>query len=248
LRARGIAVAAIVPESREQLADFARQHRIGYPLLSDPGAAIVRRAGLLDPMPSDYAVPFAGSFLLDADGRVQAKFFEAETQYRRTAGSVLALLEGPAAGGPAVAAPHFTARTWSSNDAIVPGQRFTIGVDLELAPGHHAYAPGAKGYRGLDLRIDGGPLFEPGALHVPEARPFFFAPLQETVPVLEGRVRVARDVVQKWRAGVKELGKAAETPTTVTGTLEYQVCTDRVCHPPGSLPLRWEVTLRPWTR
>ena len=246
-RARGIGVAAVLPEPPETLRAFASARRLGYPLLSDARAAAIRRLGLLDPLPSDYEVPYAGSFLLDAEGRVTAKFFESETQYRRTAASILALEGGPMAGAPSVA-PHFKARAWSSNRVLVPGQRVTLGVDLELPPGHHAYAPGAAGYRGLDLKLEGAAVYEAGPLRAPAPRPLFFAPLRETVPVLEGRVRLSRDVVAKWRPALKRLGEAVSAPAPIGGTLEYQVCTDTVCHPPGSLPLRFDLVLQPWTR
>jgi len=240
-------VAAVLPEPPETLRAFASARRLGYPLLSDARSAAIRRLGLLDPLPSDYAVPYAGSFILDAQGRVTAKFFESETQYRRTAASILALDGAPAAGTP-LAAPHFTARAWSSNRVLAPGQRITLGVDLELPPDHHVYAPGAAVYRGLDLKLDGAAIYEIGTLRAPASRPLFFAPLRETVPVLDGRVRVSRDVVAKWRPALKKLGKAASAPASVVGTLEYQVCTEVVCHPPGSLPVRFDLVLEPWTR
>jgi hypothetical protein len=238
----------VIPEPPETLASFAAAHHIGYPLLSDPGAAIITRLGVLDATSvAGQPVPYAGSFLLDAEGRIQAKFFEADTEYRRTAASILSLAGRPG-GGPAIAAAQFTARPWVSNGTIAPGQRFTVGVDLELKPGWHAYSPGAVGYRGLELAIDDDPLFEPGALRVPPPRLLFFAPLNETVPVLEGSLRVARDMTQKFRVALKKLRDRPGVEAPITGTLLYQVCSDRVCHPPASLPLRWEVTIRPWTR
>ena len=34
----------------------------------------------------------------------------------------------------------------------------------------------------------------------------------------------------------------------MTGTLEYQVCSDRVCYPPAALPVRWTIKVRPLDR
>ena len=50
---------------------------------------------------------------------------------------------------------------------------------------------------------------------------------------------VAADLVEQ---------RAPEVRASLEGALLYQVCSDRVCHPPGRLPLRFEVTIRPWTR
>jgi len=96
--------------------------------------------------------------------------------------------------------------------------------------------------------VEGEPLFETAALHVPAPRLLYFAPTNESIPVLEGRVRVARDLTQRFRAALPRLRDAPEVRASLEGALLYQVCSDRVCHPPGRLPLRFEVTIRPWTR
>jgi AhpC/TSA family protein/cytochrome c biogenesis DsbD-like protein len=245
---RGIGMVSIVPEPPEALRAFAQRQHIGYPLLSDPGAAIIRRLGVQDTTFGDVSVPYAGSLMLDGAGVITDKFFEPDTEYRRTAASILALGGAGGAGGPAVEARRFTARAWISNPSIAPGQRFTLGVEIELQPRHHAYAPGARGYRGLELRLDPDPLFEFGPARLPPARPLFFAPLNETVPVFEGRVELLRDATQRYRAVLPSLSKADEVGHAITGTLQYQVCSDALCDPPGALPLRFELRIRRWTK
>src|SRR5262245_28901514 len=241
-------MASIVPEAPDVLRAFAQRQHIGYPLLSDPGALVIRRLGVQDTTFGDVPVPYAGSFLLDGAGAITDKFFEADTEYRRTAASILAV-GGQAAGGGAVTeARRFTARAWISNDVIMPGQRFTLGVELQLQPGHHAYAPGARGYRGLELAMDDDPLFTFAATRLPPARALFFAPLKETVPVFEGRVELSRDATQRYRAVLPSLSKAEEVSHPITGVLQYQVCSETLCDPPASLPVRWELRIRRWTR
>jgi hypothetical protein len=246
---RGIGVVSVIPEPPEVLRAFARRHGVGFRLLSDPGAAAIERLGLLDPtFQGDARVPYAGSFLLDAAGVVASKFFEPDTEYRRTAASILALGGAGGAGGLTAAARRFTARAWSSNDVIAPGQRLTLGVAIELQEGQHAYAPGARGYRGLELALDADPLFEFGEARLPAPRPLFFAPLKETAPVFEGRVELQRDATQRFRAVLPRLADRGEVAHTITGTLRFQVCSAAVCDPPGALPLRWDVRIRRWTR
>ena len=245
---RGIGMVSIVPEPPEVLRAFARRQHIGYPLLSDPGAAVIRRLGVQDTTFGDVPVPYAGSFLLDGAGVITEKYFEADTEYRRTAGSILALDGAAGGGGAVIEARRFTARAWISNDVIMPGQRFTLGVEIQLQPGHHAYAPGARGYRGLELALDADPLFEFGAPRLPPARPLFFAPLKETVPVFEGRVALSRDATQRYREVLPSLSRADEVSHPITGSLQFQVCSETLCDPPGSLPLRWELRIRRWTR
>ena len=248
-KARGIGVASIIPEPPDVLRAFAEKHGVRIPLLSDGEAAIVRRLGLLDTtFVGDKAVPYAGSFMLDARGRIVSKFFEQETENRRTAGSILAAQGEAGVGAREVGATHFTAVASASNDVIAPGQLLTLIVDVEMKPGFHAYAPGASGYRVVDLVLDESPLWQPRPTRVPPGRPERLAGAREPVPVLEGRFRVLKDVTQRFRAGMPLLKDQPQVPVTITGRLEYQVCSARVCYPPSSLPLRWELALRRWTR
>ena len=90
-------------------------------------------------------------------------------------------------------AEHLTVRTSSSNEAAFPGNRITLAVDIDLAEGLHAYAPGSKGYRSLALRLEAQPLASFGETVYPPSHPYVFRPLQETVPVFEGHVRLLRD-------------------------------------------------------
>ena len=42
---------------------------------------------------------------------------------------------------------------------------------------------------------------------------------------------------------------ASPDPTVVLkGVVEYQVCSDTLCHPPGSLPVTWSLRVRPLDR
>ena len=248
---RGIGVAAVIHEPVEALRAFAAKHGISFPLLADPDSTVIKRFGLVDPeFKSDELtdVPYAGSFLLDAQGVVLEKFFEDATEYRRTAGSILVRFGESGPGADTRQTDHFTVRSSASNAELMPGQRFTLALDFEMQEHHHAYAPGAEGYRPLALRLDADPLFVFHEPQRPEPRPYFFAPLKETVPVYEGRFRMLEDVTVDFRQALSRFGDAPSYTTAVTGRVDYQVCSDRVCYPPGSLPLRWPVTIRRWVK
>ena len=114
--------------------------------------------------------------------------------------------------------------------------------------GMHAYAPGVSGYRPLGLKLDAHPLMTAHDPVSPPSKPFAFVPLKEAVPVFEGRFRVLQDVTL---AGGRDLGKTLEAPDPkieITGSLEYQVCSEDRCYPPGSLPLKWTIKLIPLDR
>jgi peroxiredoxin len=246
-RARGIEVAAIVPEPVSALRAFAVRLGIPYPLLSDPDSRIIRRFGLVDARspklkPEDPDLPYAGNFLLDADGTVRARFFEEVVAIRRTAGSIL--VHQGAAGGPQqeVDLGHALLRTSASNVELRAGQRFTLALEIQMEPHHHMYASGGV-YRPLRLVPDPEPLFEFQPPQLPPTRQLFFAPLKETVSVYEGRFRLLQDVTLIYSV-LQRLRVEPELELPLTGRLEYQVCSDRVCYPPASTHVRWSFRVR----
>jgi AhpC/TSA family protein/cytochrome c biogenesis DsbD-like protein len=253
-RKRGIGVASVIPEPVATIKAFAAQHGITYPILSDADAAIIRRFGLVDRTfhaTGDLVgkdIPYAATFLVDERGVIREKFFEQAAENRRTTASILVLQGEPGTGGQEVRADHFTLRTSSSNAEVAPGQRFTLVLDFELAPKHHAYAPGVKGYRPLELSLEADPLFEVHETRYPPAGTYYFAPLKETVPVFEGRFRVVKDVTVTLPGSLPRFKDTDAYPATLRGTLKYQVCSDVVCYPPASLPLQWTVRIRKWVR
>ncbi len=253
LRALGLGVAALSYDSVEVLKEFAARRGIRYPLLSDPGSAVIERFGLGNPAypPGDLAhgVPYPGSFVIDAAGMVRARFFEDTYVERRTAASILTLAgETPKEAAAEVRTPAFTLRTSLSNPAAAPGQRLTLVLDFEMEPGMHAYAPGVAGYRALELQLSALPKVSFHDTVFPASRPYFFAPLEETVPVFEGRFRVTRDLTLAGGRDLAEALKAPDPKLEIEATLAYQACSDRICYPPASLPLRFTVKLLPLDR
>jgi len=253
-RKRGIGVASIIPEPVATLKEFATKHGLNYPVLSDVDAAIIRRFGLVDRTfhaTGDLGrkdIPYAATFLVDEHGTIKEKFFEQAAENRRTTASILVLQGEPGTGGQEARADHFSLRTSSSNAEVAPGQRFTLVLDFELEPKHHAYAPGVKGYRPLELDLAPDPLFEVHETRYPPAGTYYYAPLKETVPVFEGRFRILKDVTVTLPGSLPRLKDAPEFPATLEGTLKYQICSDVVCYPPATLPLRWTVRIRKWVR
>lgn len=252
LKKRGLGVAALSYDSPEVLKSFATRKNITFPLLSDPESKIIRRYGLLNEI--DYpvgnfahGVPFPGTFVTDAKGIIRTKDFEPTYQERRTAASLL-VSEGDLAG----ASVHeveiknnlFTLRTSASNPQGATGQRITLALDFKMGEHLHAYAPGVTGYRPLKLTLDPNPMVTAHEVIFPKSRPYTFVPLNETVPVYEGAFRITQDIT------VNPPPKDAPAPEQIdlTGTLEYQVCSDTLCHAPASVPVQWTIKVIPLDR
>jgi hypothetical protein len=251
-RSRGLGVAAISYDSPEILRDFARRRHISFPLLSDQGSTVIRAFKLENPeYPPGHAahgVPYPGTFVIDAAGVVQSRFFEKAYAERQTAGSILQSLGADVASGDELRTDHFVARVSSSNPEAAPGQRVTLVLDFALAAGRHAYAPGAHSYRPLTFRLDPHPLVKVHDTVYPRPQPYYFAPLKETVPVFAGRFRLTRDLTLATGKEVADLAASADPTLTLTGAIDYQVCSDVLCYPPGSLPLRFTLRVKPLDR
>jgi hypothetical protein len=234
------------------LRDFAQRRHITFPLLSDRDTTIIRAFKLENPEypPGHIAhgVPYPGTFVVDAAGVVRARFFEKAYAERQTAGSILQTLGGDAGSGDELRTDHFVARLSGSNAEASPGQRITLALDFAMADGRHAYAPGPHRYRPLAFRLDPHPLVKLHDTVYPVPQPYLFAPLQETVPVFAGRFRLTRDVTLVTGKEIAELAAAADPTLTLTGAIDYQVCSNTLCYPPGSLPLRFTLRVKPLDR
>jgi len=247
---RGLGVAALSYDSVEVLKEFSTRRHITFPLLSDPGSKIIRTYGLFNDFdyPEGHAfrgVPFPGTFITDAQGIIRTKNFEETYQERRTAASFL-IAEGES-GSASVNEfrnDQFTLRTSASNGQGATGQKITLLLDFKMGEHMHAYAPGVKGYRPLKLTLAENPMVTPHEVIFPESRPYTFEPLNETVPVYEGAFRVTQDVT------IKPLPKDAAPIDQIelTGTLDYQVCSNVLCYAPSSMPVRWTIKLIPLDR
>jgi peroxiredoxin Q/BCP len=74
----GIAVAGMTYDDVAILTDFAAEHDLGYPLLSDVDARTVTAWGILNeaygPGERNHGLPHPGVVWIDGDGRVAAKW------------------------------------------------------------------------------------------------------------------------------------------------------------------------------
>lgn len=68
------------------------------------------------------------------------------------------------------------------------------------------------------------------------------------MPVFEGRFRMHQDVILAVRDDIAPLLASPDPTLILKGVVEYQVCSDTICHPPGSLPVAWSVRIKPLDR
>jgi peroxiredoxin len=250
LRARGIGLVYVTYDSPAVLADFSGRRGITFPLLSDPGSRAIKAYGILNTtVPAtdtrSYGIAFPGTFLVDRSGRVTSRFFEATHRERNTVSTILLSLGATGASTTAtrVQTEHVEVTTYLSDEVVAPGSLFSVVFDITPVGGIHVYAPGATGYRVIRFVPTAQPMLTALPMQYPASEIYFFAPLNERVPVFQKPFRLT----QRFGLGTAPEERAAlakMTSMTVAGTLEYQACSDTVCYIPRSIPVSYTVKVR----
>ena len=249
LRARGLGLAAITYDPVSVLADFSARRGITFPILSDAGSATIKRYGILNTTVPEsntlFGYPFPGTFILDRHGVVTARAFEPTYQERDTISSVLTRLGGRFR-GPAtkITAPHLTILSSLTDQIAAPGTHFSVVLDITPAPRVHVYAPGVSGYKPIALVVQAVPGLVVREAHFPKAEDYFFAPLNEHVPVYQKPFRVVQDLEIDPSRDAMHVLKDVKA-LTIDATLSYQACDDKLCFVPQRVPLSWTIALRP---
>src|ERR1700751_2633566 len=170
--------------------DFANRHHIQFPLLADADSKVIRSFNVLNAeakgMTKGMAHP--GFFYIDENGVIRETYFEAKYTDRFTANNVIGKLFPELAQevGKSVEAPHLGLTLSQSDRTVVPGRPVTLIAEVQLPPGVHVYAPGAKGYRPIQLVLTKPGGVESGPVSYPNSKMLYFEPTQEQVPVFEG--------------------------------------------------------------
>ena len=255
------------------LATFSKAHGITFPLLADEGSATIKRYGILatvgdefygpngnDPelladlrkyvtiLPMDekhLGLPYPGTLIVDAKGRVTSRFFEEFYRERNTVSSVMLKI---GAGGPPVQATrvsgsHLTISTYSTDASVALGNRFSLVVEVTPESGIHVYAPGAAGYKVLTLSIAPQPFVRVLPVSYPASEIYHFKELDEKVETYGKPFTLVQDIAILATPEAKKLLAASPT-VTISGRLEYQACDDRVCYAPKKVPVSFTLNVK----
>lgn len=256
LRRRGLGLAVVTYDSRETLRSFASARGITFPLLSDAGSRVIRAYGLLntavDPADRSHGIPYPGTWILDANGKVTSRFVEPAYQTRNTVSSIMVrlgeTLDDRARQATKLATRHVEVLAYASDAAVAPGQRFSLVLDVTPLPKMHVYAAGQHGYRPIRLTLTPADDLRVYPMEHPPSETYHFVPLDERVPVYMKPFRLVQDVELIVTPARRALAADSKQTVTLQGVLEYQACDDAVCYLPQRLPLTWTVTLAPLVR
>jgi hypothetical protein len=237
-------VAAVSYDSVAILHNFAERRGIHFPLLSDPDSKVIRELGILnETLPKDtpfFGVPYPGSFVLNAQAVITAKYFEDDYRERYTSADVLVRQFGVTQGvaGNEVAGKQLKLEARTSNVVVAAGQRVLLTLDIEMKPNMHVYAPGVEGYIPIDWKMKESDAEAAQEASYPPSEKLHLAAIDETVPVYRDHFRLTREITIGQDAKVRPLLDSSGK-FTVEGTLRYQACDDRVCYIPQELAVKW---------
>ena len=248
---QGLGIAAISYDSSDILRDFAKRHKIGFPLLADPDSRVIRSFNVLNAeakgMTKGMAHP--GFFYIDESGTIREKYFETKYTNRFTAKNVIGKLfpELTEEVSQTVDAPHLRLTLSQSDRTVVPGSRVTLTADINLPPDVHVYSPGVRGYKPIQLLLQTLPGMESTPAVYPHPKILYLEAIREQVPVFDGNLRITQDVtvgVSKVGDGARALFSSTRT-VSIVGELQYQACDKTICYVPASVPVKWELQIQP---
>ena len=245
---QGLGLVAISYDAPETLKKFADSRGITFPMIADPGSAIIKRYGLLnetmDPATRFYGVPHPGTFIVDPKGVVVSRFFEDAYQERYTVATILATRGVDPAGAPISASTSHLSMTASISDTTAaPGERLSIVINVTPRRTMHLYAPGKHDYQVVQLTIDPQPWLRVHETAYPPSEIYHFVPLDERVEVYSEPFRLRRDVTLLATPDAQKLLGSLQS-VTITGALEYQACDDKICFNPTRVPVSFTLAVK----
>jgi hypothetical protein len=250
-RTLGIGIVALAYDAPEAIKKFADERKIEFPILSDQDHRIVQRYGILnqqfEPGHRNYGIPHPGTFIVNREGRVVARYFEEEFQYRNTSASIALKIGQPMRGMGAAtrqATPHLDLSAFLTDETVAPGHRFSIVIDITPKPGMGIVAPGQHSYRVVALNLEADDNLRTYPVSYPASADFQVAG-NASLPAYAESVRIVQDVAVVVNPEMRKVALTPGSTVTLRGVLEYQACSQTTCDPPQQVPVAWTVGLKP---
>lgn len=247
----GLKLYVVSYDSPKALADFAKHHKIRFPMLSDKGSKVIDRYKIRnhfvtkDQVPY-YGIPFPGTYLVDEEGRVTEKFFHKNLAQRESAdslvdtalGQILLGEDAPTASG-GNDAIKISATYHGGGGQLKQGLVRHIVVRFMLQEGVHIYSdPVPQGMVATTIRVSG-----PDGLHAeptmaPPSHTLSLPSLGKELQVWSGQVDFKIPVWVDDR--IASLTRESHGEVCIQVELHYQSCDAQSCH----IPRKESLTLK----
>lgn len=235
----------------DALADYAQEHGVTFPLLSDPDHEIIERFGILNTLVEVddhpwYGIPFPGTYVVDGDGTITAKFFENNLFLRASSDQLLRSALGeeielePLPERPTEVLVDVAV----GDDPVGVGVLHDLIVRFAVPEGLHLYGdpvPDGMVATSVDFDEDEGLVVRPAEF--PATTEHTLAGTGEVLHIFEGDVTIRVPITHNGRS--LQWRDDGSTFVTVAGTVRWQACDDDVCHLPQAHRFELELPARP---
>lgn len=177
-----------------------------------------------------------------------ARYFEEEFQYRNTAASLALKLGQPIVGmGMPIrqAAPELDVTAFVTDQAVAPGHRFSIVVDIVPGTGMRVMGPGQQTYRVVALALEPSANLRLYRMTYPQTAELAAGPGGTRLPAYAQPFRLVQDAAIVVNNEMRQLAQKPGATATLKGVVEYQACTDTTCGPPRQVPVSFTLALKP---
>ena len=137
---------------------------------------------------------------------------------------------------------HLSVTTSISEAEISAGEKVSVTFDITPKRNMHVYAPGKHDYQVIAVKIDPQPWMKVAPTTYPPSEIYHFKELDEKVETYGKPFKLVQDVTILNTAAARKALAAA--PVTLSGTLQYQACDDKVCYAPAKIPVSFELTVK----
>jgi peroxiredoxin len=251
LARNGLGLVGISYDSPEVLKEFATEKGIHFPLLSDPESQIIREFEILDntvlPGSTAYGVPYHGNYIVDRDGIVVAKLFDAEATLSHSTGIVVQRLFGSPLNTHEKSVEHERLKLsyFASANTIAPGDVIELTIDVDLNENIHVYAPSSQNRIPVGWQLAPSAAFAGEAVAFPTAQRVRDETLGEESDVYTGKFRLTRLVHVAANAFDAPGVVDPQGNVVLAGSFDFQACDDEICYTPKSIPLEWPLGRTP---
>ena len=132
----------------------------------------------------------------------------------------------------AATTPHLSVQALVDPEAASPNSELTITFTVTPTRGIHVYAPGSE-YQPITIKVDAQRGLVARKVVYPPSELYYFEPLDERVPVYS-KPFTLKQVARLTAAALK-----GKTTLTISGTIEYQACDDKVCYKPNTVTFQF---------
>lgn len=240
--AANVAVYALSYDEADALRDFRDAHDISYTLLPDPESEVIKSFAILNTLIDEndhpwYGIPYPGTYVVDADGKIMQKFFENNLAVRAGPEQLLhtALGQPLATKNEGVPQPveEVEVSVHLDGASLTPTVQKDLVAQFRVPAGYHVYAsPAPEGSIAVDLILDDNEGLVQRSVVRPPAEPHSLAGTDETFDVYHDVFELRLPLT---------VNNASEPEITIAGELVWQSCDDQVCGIPARK--RFAITL-----